>query len=181
MSSSYDPHDPSDPEAACGGCVLGGATSRRNFLHEAAASAAGLLVLLGARPIDAARAPLQFITALGAEAGQVRYPVPPHDGVEIDSAHDVILVRYQQAVYAFARACPHQRVALRWQEAEGRFQCPKHKSRYQPDGTFISGRATRPMDRLPLAVDGTEVVVTADAPIRFDRDPEAWGAAVVRL
>ena len=169
------------PDAACDGCTITTAASRRDFLREAAATAAGLLLLLGARPAEAAGAPLRFVTALGAGAGGVRYPLPAQDGVEIDAAHDVILVRYQGAIYAFARACPHQHVALRWQEKEGRFQCPKHKSRYQRDGTFISGRATRHMDRLPLAVDGAELVVTADAPIRFDRDPSAWAATVVRL
>ena len=169
------------PDAECGGCDLAKAGSRRDFLREAAATAAGLLLLLGARPAEAASAPLRFIASLGSSADGVRYPLPSQDGVEIDSVHDVILVRHQGAIYAFARACPHQHVAVRWQEKEGRFQCPKHKSRYQRDGTFISGRATRNMDRLPLVIDGAELVVTTDAPIRFDRDPSAWAAAVVRL
>ena len=175
------PNTSPQSDAECGDCALDRTANRRDFLREAAATAAGLLVMLGARPVDAAHAPLRFVSALGVSAGQVRYPLPAHDGVEFDTAHDVILVRHQQAVYAFARACPHQRVALRWQETEGRFQCPKHKSRYQADGTFISGRATRHMDRLPLAAIGGELSVTTDAPIRFDRDPEAWTAAVVRL
>ena len=180
--SAFDDSTRSDhPDTECDGCALTNASSRRDFLREAAATAAGLFLMLGARPVEAAGAPLRVIAALGGGADAVRYPLPAQDGVEIDAAHDVILVRYQGAVYAFARACPHQRVAVRWQEKEGRFQCPKHKSRYQPDGTFISGRATRPMDRLPLVVDRGEVVVTTDAPIRFDRDPSAWAAAVVRL
>jgi nitrite reductase/ring-hydroxylating ferredoxin subunit len=176
-------HSPTSahPAAECDGCSLARAASRRDFLRDAAATAGGLLLLLGARPVEAARAPLRFVAALSAGADEVRYPLPAQDGVEIDTAHDVILVRHQQAVYAFARACPHQHVAVRWQEAEGRFQCPKHKSRYQRDGTFISGRATRHMDRLPLAVEGAEIIVNTDAPIRFDRDPSAWAAAVIRL
>lgn len=181
MSAFNDPNGPSHPDVACGGCALARSASRRDFLREATATAAGLLLMLGARPLEAAGAPLRFITALGATASRVRYPLPAQDGVEIDTARDVIIVRHQQAIYAFARACPHQRVALRWQEAEGRFQCPKHKSRYQRDGTFISGRATRHMDRLPLAAEGGELLVTTDAPIRFDQDPEAWTGAVVRL
>ena len=181
MSVSDYPPTSSHPDVECEGCVLLEAASRRDFLREAAATAAGLLLLLGARPVEAARAPVRFVAALGAGADQVRYPLPAQDGVAIDAEHDVILVRHQQAVYAFARACPHQRVALRWQETEGRFQCPKHKSRYQRDGTFISGRATRHMDRLPLAADGGEIIVTTGAPIRFDHDPSAWAAAVLRL
>ena len=181
MSAFDDLTSAVHPDAECDGCALATAASRRDFLREAAVTAAGLLLLLGARPAEAARAPLRFIAALGAGTDGVRYPLPAQDGVEIDAVHDVILVRHQSAIYAFARACPHQHVALRWQETEGRFQCPKHKSRYQRDGTFISGRATRHMDRLPIVVDGAEVIVTTDAPIRFDRDPGAWTAAVVQL
>ena len=172
-------HRPLDP--ACGDCAIAQAASRRAFIRDAAAGAIGLLVSLGATPAAAARAPLRAVVARGRRGNQVRYPVPAQDGVQVDAEHDVILVRHDTAVYALASSCPHQRVAVRWQASEGRFQCPKHKSRYQPDGTFISGRATRPMDRLPIALDGVELVVTADAPIRADRDAAAWTAALVRL
>jgi nitrite reductase/ring-hydroxylating ferredoxin subunit len=165
----------------CGDCALARAANRRDFLRDAATAAIALLVSLGASRADAARAPLRAIVALGRRGNQVRYSLPAQDGVEVDAEHDVILVRHGRAVYALARSCPHQRVAVRWQASEGRFQCPKHKSRYQPDGTFISGRATRHMDRLPIAVAGTELVVTADAPIRADRDAAAWAAALVQL
>ena len=171
--------DPDMHGEACDGCALPDAAGRRHFLRDAAAAAIGLLVTLGATPAEAARAPLRALAALGRTGDEVRYPVPAQDGVELDAEHDVILVRWHQAVYALARACPHQRVAVRWQEAEGRFQCPKHKSRYQPDGTFISGRATRHMDRLPIAAGGAEVIVHLGTPIRVDRDEAAWKAAFV--
>jgi Rieske Fe-S protein len=77
----------------------------------------------------------------------------------IDKANQVILVRWQNAVYAFALSCPHQNQALRWDAKETRFQCPKHKSKYQPDGTFISGRATRAMDRYAVRHEGDTIVV----------------------
>ena len=62
-----------------------------------------------------------------------------------------------------------------------RFQCPKHKSKYQPDGTFISGRATRNIDRHPIKREGHKLVVDVETMIRSDKDPAAWGAAVVRV
>ena len=109
------------------------------------------------------------------------YPIPATDGVTIDDKNEVILVRWQSQIYAFNLSCPHQNTALKWLAADGRFQCPKHKSRYQPDGTFISGRATRNMDRLPIKRDGSSVVVDVDHAFESDKDQAAWRAATVQV
>jgi Rieske Fe-S protein len=113
--------------------------------------------------------------------GAATYPIPPQDGVQIDRDNEVILVRWQNAVYAFNLSCPHQNTALRWNEGDAQFQCPKHHSKYRPDGTFISGRATRPMDRLSLTRNGDSVVVDLNAMHKDDIDHAGWTAAVVTL
>jgi hypothetical protein len=71
--------------------------------------------------------------------------------------------------------------ALRWKERDGCFQCPRHESKYQPDGTFISSRATRNMDRLAIRRDGDRLVVALDRLFRSDQQPQEWGAAAVSL
>jgi nitrite reductase/ring-hydroxylating ferredoxin subunit len=111
----------------------------------------------------------------------VSYPVPGEDGVSIDRGNEIVLVRWEGAVYAFALSCPHQRTMLRWIEKEHRFQCPKHKSKYEPDGAFISGRATRGMDRYPLSRERDSIHVTTSASIHEDEDAAAWAKAVVHL
>ena len=88
---------------------------------------------------------------------------PAEDGVTIDKDHEVILARYQQAVYAFSLSCPHQKTPLRWQAEDHTFRCPKHKSRFQPDGVFVDGRATRSMDRYAIRREGNEVWVSGQA------------------
>jgi Rieske Fe-S protein len=82
---------------------------------------------------------------------------------------------------AFNLACPHENTALRWRRQDDRFQCPRHESKYQPDGTFIEGRATRNMDRLPIRRDGDQVVVDLSRMIRSDQEPDAWAAASVAI
>ena len=63
-----------------------------------------------------------------------------------------------------------------------RFQCPKHHSQYQPDGEFITGRATRNMDRLAIRRDAANnIVVDPDTLYRSDEDAAEWKAAVVKL
>ncbi len=115
---------------------------------------------------------------VGSEVG---YPVPAGDGATIDKQNQVILARHQGSVYAFALSCPHQNTALRWIDDATGYQCPKHKSRYQPDGTFISGRATRNMDRLPVRSDGKQILVDVDRVYESDQDPAGWAGAVVKL
>lgn len=180
---------PATTDAPCGRCAgdadaIG--ASRRAFLQQAAGAAALALVALGARPAEALARPLALVG--GAPNGRARgagatvaYPIPTADGAQVDRAHEVILVRWQNAVYAFALSCPHQNTALRWLDDVRRFQCPKHKSKYTPDGTFIEGRATRNMDRFAIARQGAQVVVDLDRLFESDEDGPAWAGAVVRV
>src|SRR5436190_2154731 len=80
----------------------------------------------------------------------------------------VVLVRHQMRAYAFALACPHQNTALKWLPKDGRFQCPKHDSRYQPDGAFVSGHATRSMDRFAIRKESDALVVDVARWVRSD-------------
>jgi nitrite reductase/ring-hydroxylating ferredoxin subunit len=164
---------------ACRDCPT--ARSRRDFVRGATAAVATMLVALGVDPERAFGLPVDAGTAEREPDGSVRYPVPSADGVTIDKTNEIILVRQDSTIHAFALSCPHQRTMLRWLDREGRFQCPKHKSKYEPDGSFISGRATRGMDRYPLRLDGDAIVVLTSAAIQEDENASAWAAATVRI
>ena len=173
MTDSSTPQAPLD-------CACLGPASRRAFLRDAA-SLLGCVASLGLTPAlirDFEVARRSALRVLGDEA---TYPLPPSDGATIDRDHAVILVRHQERIYAFALWCPHQHTALRWQDEERRFQCPKHKSTFQPDGAFVSGRATRAMDRHPVRRDGETVVVDLAVTLREDEDADRWRQAVVQL
>ena len=151
-------------ESPCASCGMAGSVpSRREFLQLLTAGVA-----------------ITFVTGVRAGA-EARYPIPASDGVTIDKTAQVIIVRYQGHAYAFNLACPHQNQMLRWLPKEGRFQCPKHESRYQPTGVFMNGRATRNMDRLGLRTDGTSLVVNVDKMFMSDKDPAGWAAATVAV
>jgi len=165
-----------DNGESCGACALD--SSRREFLREAALAVAAIAAALG---IPARAQALGVLRAAWNNGNNVAYPLPGADGVTIDKEHQVILVRHQGSVYAFALSCPHQRTALKWKEDDGRFQCPKHKSKYQPDGTFISGRATRGMDRYAVQKKGAEILVDVTKLFREDKEKGKWAAAVVTL
>ena len=164
--------------SSCHDCPL---ADRRDFLRHALGVVAGAFATLGVGPAQAVALGVRFARGVRVGAEEHSYPVPTADGATIDKENEIILVRFEQKVYAFNLSCPHQNTALRWNPDEGQFQCPKHHSRYRPDGVFVSGRATRSMDRLGLRRDGANVSVDADKFYRQDKNPAEWAAAVLAL
>lgn len=156
------------------GCGLPG---RRQFLKEATIALGAVMAALSASPREAAAMPISLARAMRRAGDEVTYPFPAADGATFDRDNEVILVRWQGSVYAFALSCPHQNTALKWLGSDARFQCPKHKSKYQPDGTFISGRATRNMDRFALRKDGKNVVVDLAHLYESEKQKTQWTAA----
>lgn len=171
--------DDTTARAACDGCPL--PLDRRRFIQGLGFATLAALAGVGVPArIAVAMTPMPT-RARRMVDGNPSYPVPAADGVQIDRDQEVILVRWQQGVYAFNLSCPHQRTALRWNEGDGQFQCPKHHSKYRPDGTFVSGRATRGMDRFSVTRSGDEIVVDLEAMHKEDQDVAGWAAAMVRL
>lgn len=154
---------------------------RREFLMRVTTAVAAALAGLAASPREAVALPLGVMKALAVLGDEVSYPLPAADCATIDEVREVILVRWKSAVYAFPLSCPHQKTALRWRAGDGRFQCPKHKSRYHPDGAFISGKATRNMDRYPVRKQGKNVLVSLKQAHRSDREAERWASALIRV
>ena len=175
------------PDGDCTGCTLHdgfaapAAIERRQFFRAAALTLAALGIL-GLDTRSARAMPVRALTALAGRGGrrnEKRYPAPTADGVSIDKDNSVIIARAHDRIYAFSLGCPHQNTALRWDADDHQFMCPKHKSHYRDDGTFIEGRATRDMDRLPIRRDGAELVVDVDTVFQQDDNPTQWAAAFV--
>ncbi|PYO41281.1 MAG: hypothetical protein DMD33_14485 [Gemmatimonadetes bacterium] len=167
-----------DRPSACPGCPI---VDRRAFVENVTVLVGSVVATLGLSPAEARAVSVRFGGALWSRDEEHAYPIPAGDGATIDKENQIILVRFTEKVYAFNLSCPHQNTALHWLAEEGRFQCPKHKSRYQPDGVFISGRATRNMDRFAVRRDGDTIVVDVDKMFRSDRNAAEWAAAVVAL
>jgi len=183
-----DERTSSAPDACGDACSLHdalmtpGAIERRAFFRAAGLALASL-GLLGAGAGNAEAQPARLYNEIvgrdGAIAEEKHYTVPAADGVSIDRDNSVIVARAAGKVYAFALSCPHRNTALRWNEGDHEFQCPKHHSRYTSDGTFIDGRATRNMDRLAVRRAGTDLIVDIDKVYQQDENPREWAAAFV--
>jgi Rieske Fe-S protein len=164
------------PPSTCG-CSDG--TTRREFLHSTPCALITALTASGL-PLNA-RTTFDFGSPVEAQGTEHAYALPANDEVTIDRDNDVILVRQASRIYAFSLSCPHENTALRWRQDDLRFQCPRHESKYQPDGTFLTGRATRNMDRFAVRLDGQKVVVDLNKLYRSDQQKSEWDSAVIKL
>jgi len=158
-------------------------SDRRRFLRDSFLGIAGALIAVGMSKTDAFAMPMAFTEARHSAGSMHSYSLPLADGAQIDKDNDVILVRWQDAIYAFSLSCPHQNTALKWDESDHTFQCPKHHSKFTAAGGYIagSGRATRDMDRLAIQRDGAGVRVDVDKLYQEDTAGPQWAAAVVKL
>ena len=153
-------------------------SSRREFLWSVGCFAGALAALGISR--DALAGPVAF--AEGVQSGDDRaYPIPAADGVTVDRAAQVILVRSAGHVFAFALSCPHQEAAVKWVPQHNQFECTKHDSHYQADGTHTSGRATRNLDRFPIRKDGNTLHIDTAHVFQSDKDGAGWAAATVAV
>ncbi len=155
-------------------------SSRRDFLKSSAACVGGAFARCSLLPDTLRALPVHMIDGAGAGAEQ-SYPIPATDSVNVDGKTGLILARAAGKVYAFSMSCPHERAAVKWVPKDNRFACTKHDSKYRPDGTYISGRSTRSLDRFPIRRDGNQILVTLDLVFRFDKDPAGWEKAVIAL
>ena len=149
--------------------------TRRDFLQHA-----GCLVLALGLPREIWALPVTTVAGRASGKTQI-YPLPSADGVQIDYDAQVILVRSQGHVFAFNLSCPHENAAVKWLAKDGRFQCTRHDSKYQPDGVYMSGRATRNLDRFAISRESASVVVDLDHLFQSDKDAAGWAAATISV
>ena len=154
---------------------------RRAFLRQAAFLVAGAMAGAAGVASDAHALPVTAGQPLEVSGNELTYPIPEADGATVDRDNGVIIVRYQGKAFAFNLSCPHENAAVRWKGAVARFECSRHDSRYQPDGVYNSGRATRNLDRFPVKRNGDTLVVDISRLIQSDTQKAQWEAATVAL
>ena len=166
-----------ETDRASGSCIVD--VDRRTFLRATALGVLGALA--GEALLPTLASAVGTVTSASAGKLELRYALPPADGVAVDEGNEVILVRWQGRAYAFSAKCPHRGARLEWRSAEGRVFCPKHKARFRPDGAHDSGRQSRDLDRYDVRREGTSLVIRLDMLRRADTDPAGWAAAMVMI
>jgi Rieske Fe-S protein len=150
-------------------------------VRSAGLAALGIVAALGLAPSLGEAMPFLGSTApVGGTDQEKAYPIPATDGAQIDRDNETIVARAAGKVYVFSLGCPHQNTTLQWDAPDHQFACPKHHSRFLPDGTYVdgSGRATRGMDRFAVRKNGNTIV--ADLDVLFEEtDNDGWATAFI--
>lgn len=73
--------------------------------------------------------------------------------------HGVYLIKDDEGLFAFKGECPHLGCRFRWIENQNIFECPCHGSQFESDGSYISGPARKPLDRIALQFSSTGEIV----------------------
>ena len=130
--------------------------SRREFLYYAwtasmallLAESAGMLIWFGLPRFREGEFGGTFVFT-GAD-------VPPLGSSPTDIPEGKIwLSNTDQGIVALYKVCTHLGCLYKWVDANGRFECPCHGSKYEVTGKYIEGPAPRSLDRFAMTIQTT--------------------------
>jgi Rieske Fe-S protein len=115
--------------------------SRRRFMAMTISTSAALL--LGACAGKQEETP-------AADSNDLFAGLEPGQGTVLDIDGEEIAAYRTEAgdVIQLLAACPHQGCPVEWDADEAQWVCPCHRSKFEPDGTLISGPAPSDLSRV---------------------------------
>jgi cytochrome b6-f complex iron-sulfur subunit len=131
---------------------------RRTFLLMIAGGLGGALAVAAGWPL------LRFLAPV-AGAGEERQVTLPRATVKPGAAHffqfrgkpAVVLQAKPGEYLALSAVCTHLGCVVQWQEDKGEFLCPCHGGRFAPSGAVVAGPPPRPLENLPVVIDGDQL------------------------
>ena len=136
------------------------ATQRRTFLLVIAGGLGSVLAVAAGWPL------LRFLSPINAGGADARVNVP-RKSVPAGAAHffqfrgkPAVLLQNKSGEYlALSAVCTHLGCVVQWQAEKGEFLCPCHGGRFAPTGSVLGGPPPRPLESLPVTVDGDQLRV----------------------
>lgn len=136
--------------------------TRREFMTYAWGGALGLLALQGAAGLFFFMMPRfkagEFggVFFIGPESSMPATDAPP----EANVAGKFWLVNTaDEGVKAIYMVCTHLGCLYKWEQANYRFECPCHGSKFTREGFYIEGPAPRSLDTFLVSIENGEVAV----------------------
>lgn len=126
-----------------------------------------LLGGIGALLAGAAGWPVWRFLSPRAGEGEAEKVAVARASLEIGDAHffnfrgrpAVVLQRSPGVFAAFSAVCTHLGCIVQWLPEKGEFLCPCHAGVFSADGQVLSGPPPKPLEPLPVALDGERVLI----------------------
>ena len=133
---------------------------RRSFLKA-------LLAFLGATSVVSFAYPLSRYLAPPASTEHAKTlviakrDIPLGDAKEIvfNGVPAVVLNRAGKGLIAVSRVCTHLGCLVQYDKENKRLLCPCHAGVYDLEGNIVSGPPPKPLQKLPLRVEGETIVI----------------------
>ena len=135
-------------------------SERRKFLYIMLGGIGAIVVSVSAWPIWRFLLPADK----GGEAAKItiaRADVPLGQAHFFDyRGQPAVLLQHSPGDFsAFSAVCTHLGCIVQWQAEKNEFLCPCHAGRFGTDGQVLGGPPPLPLDSLPVAVEGDQLVV----------------------
>lgn len=147
--------------------------SRRSFLRNAVLGSASVALLGSIGGF------IRFFwnNKTGAFGGEIPVPlnlVPPvSEAPYRNQRGKFYIINNDDGALALYWKCPHLGCTVPWNEPEDQWHCPCHGSIYNRHGERVAGPAPRPMDLMPMRVEGSNVIVDTGTIIQRSKwEPE---------
>ena len=74
--------------------------------------------------------------------------------------HPAVVLQNSPGIFlAFSAVCTHLGCIVQWQPEKGEFLCPCHGGRFSADGQVLTGPPPKPLESLPVTLDGDRVLI----------------------
>jgi cytochrome b6-f complex iron-sulfur subunit len=133
---------------------------KREFLR-------GLLALLGLTAAGSFLYPLMRFLAPPrgkAKAKEITFskseiPVGEAKEIPFGGVPAIIINRAGKGLIAFSRVCSHLGCLVEYSKSQNRIICPCHGAIFDLEGNVVSGPPPKPLQRLPLKVEGESILI----------------------
>lgn len=135
-------------------------SSRRKFLIISLGAVGAAVAGVAAYPLFRYLSP----QPTGGEKGRVTIPRAQVGAGQAHffqfRGHPAVLLERTPGVFAaFSAICTHLGCIIRWLPEKGEFLCPCHAGRFASDGKVLAGPPPRPLQVIPVAVAGDNLLV----------------------
>lgn len=126
-----------------------------------------LLSLLGSTAFISFFYPLlRFLAPPGSEAHVSKITVPKAEvpigkarSIVFNNIPAIVINRSDKGFIAFSKVCTHLGCLVEYQADKNIMLCPCHAGTFDLDGNVVSGPPPKPLHRLPLRVEGENIVI----------------------